>query len=92
MRGIVPPDARRAVGQDRNNRIPDAAEIAAINATHFADTALKAADLLFVFGTWQDIDLRAAEAYELAFISGQLCDVACWPEGEDRDGAWHVCN
>ncbi len=61
MRGIVPPDARRAVGQDRNDRIPDAAEIAAINATHFADTALKAADLLFVFGTWQDIDLRAAK-------------------------------
>ena len=33
------------MGQDRSDRIPDAAEIAAINATHFADTALKPADL-----------------------------------------------
>src|SRR4051812_28227150 len=44
----------RDVGEDRSERIPDAAEIAAINAAHFADTALKPADLLFVFGTRED--------------------------------------
>jgi hypothetical protein len=39
------------VAQDRSDRIPDADEIAAIDATHFADTRLAPADLLFVFGT-----------------------------------------
>jgi uncharacterized SAM-binding protein YcdF (DUF218 family) len=53
------------VGQDRSERIPDAAEIAAINATHFADTALKPADLLFVFGTREDDLLRAEKACAL---------------------------
>jgi uncharacterized SAM-binding protein YcdF (DUF218 family) len=50
---------------DRSERIPDAAEIAAINATHFADTALKPADLLFVFGTRGDDMLRAEKAVSL---------------------------
>src|SRR3954451_20723281 len=50
------------VGQDRSERIPDAGEIAAINAPHSADTALKPADLLFVFGTREDDLLRAEKA------------------------------
>ncbi|MGE0285699.1 MAG: YdcF family protein [Bradyrhizobium sp.] len=51
--------------QDRSDRIPDAAEVAAINATHFADTALVPADLLFVFGTREDAQLRAEKASAL---------------------------
>ena len=50
------------MGQHRSDRIPDAAEIAAINATHFADTMLAPADLLFVFGTRADAELRAEKA------------------------------
>jgi uncharacterized SAM-binding protein YcdF (DUF218 family) len=50
---------------DRSDRIPDAAEIAAINATHFADTELVPADLLFVFGTREDAELRAEKACAL---------------------------
>src|SRR5689334_5646992 len=69
MRGIVPPGEGRTVEQDRSDRIPDAAEIAAINATHFADTPLKPADLLIVFGTREDAGLRAEKA------------VALWREG-----------
>ena len=53
------------MAQDRSDRIPDAAEIAAINATHFADTELSPADLLFVFGTRQDAGLRAEKACAL---------------------------
>ncbi len=51
--------------QDRSDRIPHAAEIAAINATHFADTLLAPADLLFVFGTREDAELRAEKACAL---------------------------
>jgi uncharacterized SAM-binding protein YcdF (DUF218 family) len=61
----VPAGKGRAVGQDRSDRISDAAEIAAINATHFADTPLSPADLLFVFGTRGDAELRAETACEL---------------------------
>lgn len=57
--------AERVVGRDRSDRMPDAAEIAAINATHFADTALKPADLLFVFGTREDAELRVEKACAL---------------------------
>lgn len=63
--GIVPAGEGRDVGQNRSDRIPEAAEIAAINATHFADTSLKPADLLFVFGTREDDVLRAEKAYAL---------------------------
>ena len=53
------------MAQDRSDRIPDAAEIAAINATHFADTGLAPADLLFVFGTREDAEQRAEKACAL---------------------------
>jgi uncharacterized SAM-binding protein YcdF (DUF218 family) len=39
--------------------------IAEINATHLAVTPLKPADLLFVFGTREDVALRVAEASRL---------------------------
>jgi uncharacterized SAM-binding protein YcdF (DUF218 family) len=45
--------------------MPDAVEIAAINATHFRDTELLPADLLFVFGTREDAELRAEKACAL---------------------------
>ena len=48
--------------QDRAPCRPDDAEIAAINARHFADTPLRPADLLFVFGTRVDEELRAETA------------------------------
>jgi len=51
--------------EDRSGRMPDAAEIAAINATHLIETALEPADLLFVFGTREDAGLRAEEACRL---------------------------
>ena len=46
-------------------RLPTESEIAEINSTHFADTPLKPADLLFVFGTREDVDRRVDEAYWL---------------------------
>jgi len=48
-----------------SDRLPTAAEIAEINATHLIDTPLKPADLLFVFGTRHDEALRAREACRL---------------------------
>src|SRR3954468_1470424 len=59
--------------QDRTMRMPDAAEIAAINAQHFADTPLRPADLLFVFGTRVEEELRAETAARL------------WQQGYFRD-------
>lgn len=46
-------------------RSPTAAEIAAINTQHLIDTPLRPADLLFVFGTRTDVDIRVAEACRL---------------------------
>jgi uncharacterized SAM-binding protein YcdF (DUF218 family) len=50
---------------DRHGRSPSEAEIAEINAKHLIDTPLEPADLLFVFGTREDVALRAAEACRL---------------------------
>jgi uncharacterized SAM-binding protein YcdF (DUF218 family) len=44
---------------------PTEAEIAAINAQHLVETPLRPADLLFVFGTREDVDLRVDEACRL---------------------------
>lgn len=46
-------------------RSPTEAEIAAINTQHLIDTPLRPADLLFVFGTRIDVDIRVAEACRL---------------------------
>jgi uncharacterized SAM-binding protein YcdF (DUF218 family) len=45
--------------------LPDAAEIAEINATHLIRTPLKPADLLFLFGTREDVERRVDEACRL---------------------------
>jgi uncharacterized SAM-binding protein YcdF (DUF218 family) len=49
----------------RYERLPSEAEIDDINAKHLIDTPLRPADLLFVFGTREDVALRAAEACRL---------------------------
>jgi len=50
---------------DRSNRLPSEAEIAAINARHLIATPLQPADLLFVFGTREDVTQRVEEACRL---------------------------
>jgi uncharacterized SAM-binding protein YcdF (DUF218 family) len=47
------------------DRWPTAAEIAEINARHLIDTPIKPADLLFVFGTREDVGRRVDEACRL---------------------------
>ena len=51
--------------QDRRTRLPDEAEIAEINARHLISTPIKPADLLFVFGTREDVARRVDEACRL---------------------------
>jgi uncharacterized SAM-binding protein YcdF (DUF218 family) len=66
-RGILAPvsdHARRTV-EDRRDRLPSAQEISDINARHLIRTPLKPADLLFVFGTREDVGRRADEACRL---------------------------
>ena len=50
---------------DHRTRLPSESEIAEINSKHFADTPLKPADLLFVFGTREDVALRVDAAVRL---------------------------
>jgi uncharacterized SAM-binding protein YcdF (DUF218 family) len=51
--------------EDRSARRPTEAEIAEINARHLIETPLQPADLLFVFGTREDVDERVDEACRL---------------------------
>jgi uncharacterized SAM-binding protein YcdF (DUF218 family) len=46
-------------------RLPSEAEIGAINAAHLVRTPIRPADLLFVFGTREDVDRRVDEARRL---------------------------
>jgi uncharacterized SAM-binding protein YcdF (DUF218 family) len=50
---------------DRSTRLPTEAEIAEINARHLIETPLQPADLLFVFGTREDVGERVDEACRL---------------------------
>ncbi|WP_448030899.1 YdcF family protein [Bradyrhizobium liaoningense] len=50
---------------NRSTRLPTADEIARINRTHLIDTPLRPADLLFMFGTREDVGLRADTAARL---------------------------
>jgi uncharacterized SAM-binding protein YcdF (DUF218 family) len=50
---------------DRSTRLPAADEIARINRTHLINTPLRPADLLFMFGTREDVALRADTAARL---------------------------
>ena len=51
--------------KDRHHRLPTEAEIAEINAWHLIATPIKPADLLFVFGTREDVARRVDEAARL---------------------------
>jgi len=51
--------------EDRQHRLPDEVEIAEINARHLIATPIKPADLLFVFGTREDVERRVDEAVRL---------------------------
>jgi uncharacterized SAM-binding protein YcdF (DUF218 family) len=51
--------------QDRSVRFPTETEIADINASHLINTPIKPADLLFVFGTREDVAERVEEAHRL---------------------------
>lgn len=51
--------------EDRSSRMPSDDEIAAINAQHLIETPLRAADLLFVFGTRVDVAERVDAAVRL---------------------------
>ncbi|WP_298871940.1 YdcF family protein [uncultured Bradyrhizobium sp.] len=63
---------------DRSTRLPTTDEIARINRTHLIDTPLRPADLLFLFGTREDVALRVDTAarlwregfYRWAIVSG----------------------
>ena len=50
---------------NRSTRLPTADEIAEINRTHLIDTPLVPADLLFLFGTREDVALRVETAARL---------------------------
>jgi uncharacterized SAM-binding protein YcdF (DUF218 family) len=49
--------------EDPSTRLPTAQEIAEINATHLITTPINPADLLFVFGTREDVERRVDEAH-----------------------------
>jgi uncharacterized SAM-binding protein YcdF (DUF218 family) len=51
--------------EDRHTRLPTEREIADINARHLISTPIKPADLLFVFGTREDVARRVDEAFRL---------------------------
>jgi uncharacterized SAM-binding protein YcdF (DUF218 family) len=51
--------------EDRRTRQPTEQEIADINAQHLITTPIRPADLLFVFGTREDVARRVDAAFEL---------------------------
>jgi uncharacterized SAM-binding protein YcdF (DUF218 family) len=51
--------------KDRSTHRPSTDEIARINRAHLIDTPLRPADLLFMFGTREDVTLRADTAARL---------------------------
>jgi|SRR5579863_1542654 uncharacterized SAM-binding protein YcdF (DUF218 family) len=55
----------RRIVEARFNRLPTEMEIAEINTRHLISTPIKPADLLFVFGTREDVALRVDEAVRL---------------------------
>jgi hypothetical protein len=61
--------------EDRPRRVPSRQEIAEINAKHLVKTPIGPADLLFVFGTREDVERRVDEACRL-WREGFLGDVA----------------
>jgi uncharacterized SAM-binding protein YcdF (DUF218 family) len=56
---------RGGIVEDRHARLPTESEIAEINARHLISTSIKPADLLFVFGTREDVARRVDEVCRL---------------------------
>ena len=56
---------RGGIVEERYTRLPTEAEIAEINARHLITTPIKPADLLFMFGTREDVDRRVDAACRL---------------------------
>jgi hypothetical protein len=52
-------------------RLPSEAEIAEINARHLIRTPIKPADLLFVFGTREDVSMRPHGSGAKACFAGR---------------------
>jgi uncharacterized SAM-binding protein YcdF (DUF218 family) len=59
------PHRAAMTARNRSTRLPTADEIAEINRTHLIDTPLQPADLLFLFGTREDVALRVETAARL---------------------------
>jgi uncharacterized SAM-binding protein YcdF (DUF218 family) len=76
--------------QDRRTRLPTAEEVAEINQKHLIRTPIKPADLLFVFGTREDVAQRVDEACRLwregffrcSIVSGGLTAGSAFSECE----------
>ena len=85
--------------QDRSGRLPTETEIAEINASHLITTPIKPADLLFVFGTREDVAQRVKEAHRLwrdgffrwSIVSGGLTPGSTLSECEIIKSAMVAC-
>lgn len=73
---------------DRSTRVPTADEIAEINRTHLIDTPLRPADLLFLFGTREDVALRietAARLWREGFFRWSIVSGGVTPGSEQSE-------
>ncbi|MGY3477200.1 YdcF family protein [Bradyrhizobium ottawaense] len=73
---------------DRSTRLPTADEIAGINRTHLIETPLRPADLLFMFGTREDVGLRADTAARLwreGYFRGSIVSGGVTPGSEQSE-------
>lgn len=73
---------------DRGTRLPTADEIATINRTHLIDTPLRSADLLFMFGTREDVALRvdtAARLWREGFFRWSIVSGGVTPGSEQSE-------
>ena len=64
-RSIVARKADARLRVKNHTRLPTEAEIAEINARHLIQTPITTADLLFLFGTREDVERRVDEAFRL---------------------------
>ena len=73
---------------NRSTRLPTADEIAEINRTHLIDTPLVPADLLFLFGTREDVALRvetAARLWREGYYSWSIVSGGVTPGSEQSE-------
>lgn len=73
---------------DRSSRVPTADEIAEINRRHLIETPLSPADLLFLFGTREDVELRvetAARLWREGYFSWSIVSGGVTPGSEQSE-------